>query len=51
VPVLRAAEPHLGLHALGVSIAPLGHCDRRCTIDEQTRLGADRAQIGIVISG
>jgi hypothetical protein len=27
VPILRAAEPHLGLHALGVPIAPLGHRD------------------------
>ena len=49
VPVLRVAEPHLGLHALGVPIAPLGHRERRCTIDEQARLGADVLQVGVVI--
>ena len=51
MPVLGAAEPHLGLHALGVPIAPLGHCDGRRTIDEQARLGADLSQVGIVILG
>ena len=48
VPVLGSAEPHLGPHALGVPVAPLGHRDRRRTIDEQARLGANPLQVRAV---
>jgi len=49
VPVIGPAEPHLGLHALRVPIAPLGHRDGRRTVDEQARLAADLLQVGVVI--
>ena len=48
VPVTGSAEPDLGLHALSVPIAPLGHRDGRRTIDEQARLGVDPLQVGAV---
>jgi hypothetical protein len=37
------------VHALGVPVAPLGHRDRRRTVDEQARLGADLLQVGVVV--
>ena len=42
MPVLATAEPHLGLHTLGVPIAPLGHRDRRRAIDEQDAITSAR---------
>jgi hypothetical protein len=48
-PELRPTDPHLGLHAFSMPVAPLGYCDGGRTIDRQAGLGAELQQAGIAV--
>ena len=47
--VFLASEPDLGVHAFSMPVAPLSHCDRGRTIDQQACLRAELQQGGVMV--